>query len=251
MPAEHERALAERILATGRTVFDETTYPEQPSVGFLISHAGDPLMVFVITTATPFERHDWCTGMLAPGRGPARQVADRERATADLAEARDDAMQASRLKSEFVAMMSHEIRTPMNGVIGLNDLLLRTDLDPHQRRLASGVQTAGRSLLGVINDILDFSKIEAGQLDLEDGRVRPALGRRADARDPGVASDKQLEIRTCATPDPAVLVGDPTRFGQVVSNLVSNAVKFTHAGRVDDRGPPGVRLDDGVRLRSR
>ena len=235
MPAEHERVLAERILATGRTIFDETTSPQQPSVGFLISHDGEPLMVFVISTATPFERHDMVTSMLHQVAGQLGTVADRERATQDLAEARDDAMQASRLKSEFVAMMSHEIRTPMNGVIGLNDLLLRSDLDDYQRRLANGVQTAGRSLLGVINDILDFSKIEAGQLELESvefdlrGVVEQTLTILS-----GVASDKELEVVTWLDPQiPRFLVGDPTRLGQVVSNLVSNAVKFTHAGRVD------------------
>ncbi len=235
MPAEHERVLAERVLATGRSTFDETTFPQQPSVGFLVSHDGEPLMVFVISTATPFERHEMVTSMLHQVAGQLGTVADRERATQDLAEARDDAMQASRLKSEFVAMMSHEIRTPMNGVIGLNDLLLRSDLDDYQRRLASGVQTAGRSLLGVINDILDFSKIEAGQLELESVEF--------DLRDiveqtltilSGVASDKELEVVTWMDPQiPRFLVGDPTRLGQVVSNLVSNAVKFTPAGRVD------------------
>ncbi len=235
VPLEHEVRLAERILATGSTVFDETTDPQQPSVGFLITHAGEALMVFVITTATPFERRELVTSMLHQVAGQLGTVADRERATQDLAEARDDAMQASRLKSEFVAMMSHEIRTPMNGVIGLNDLLLRTDLDAHQRRLASGVQTAGRSLLGVINDILDFSKIEAGQLELEsiEFDLRSVVDQTLEILS-GVASDKELEIRTRLDPGiPRVLVGDPTRLGQVIANLVSNAVKFTHEGRVE------------------
>ena len=84
-----------------------------------------------------------------------------------MARARDEAMEASRQKSDFLATMSHEIRTPLNGVIGLNDLLLRTSLTPEQHRLSSGVQVAGRTLLGLINDILDFSKIEAGRLELE------------------------------------------------------------------------------------
>ncbi|WP_300599582.1 histidine kinase dimerization/phospho-acceptor domain-containing protein, partial [uncultured Nocardioides sp.] len=95
-------------------------------------------------------------------------VAERERAAEALADARDRAMEASRMKSEFLATMSHEIRTPMNGVIGLNELLLRTELDDHQRRLADGVHQSGLSLLAIINDILDLSKIEAGKLELED-----------------------------------------------------------------------------------
>ena len=248
MPGEHERLLAERILATGRTVFDEHTHPQQPSVGFQISHAGEPLMVFVISTATPFERHDMVTTMLHQVAGQLGTVADRERATLDLAEARDDAMQASRLKSEFVAMMSHEIRTPMNGVIGLNDLLLRSNLDDYQRRLASGVQTAGRSLLGVINDILDFSKIEAGQLELESVEFDlRSIVEQTLAILSGVASDKELEVVTWMDPQiPRSLVGDPTRLGQVVSNLVANAVKFTHAGRVDVSAHLVTRHEDRV-----
>ncbi len=162
------------------------------------------------------------------------RVAERERAAVQLAEARDEAMAASRHKSEFLATMSHEIRTPMNGVIGLNDLLLRSDLDDQQRRLADGVRSAGLTLLALINDILDLSKIESGRLELEvtEFDVRAVVDETAMILS-GPAQDKGLELIVgCSPAVPRTLLGDPVRLGQVLTNLGSNAVKFTEAGEV-------------------
>jgi len=163
-----------------------------------------------------------------------RDVTERELAAAELASARDEAMEASRMKSQFLASMSHEIRTPMNAVIGLTQLLRETDLDAEQGEYAAGVQTAADSLLGIINDILDFSKVEAGKLDLEivdfdlGLLLEDVVSMLGDA-----AYGKGIELLSHQRPGlPTALRGDPTRLRQVLVNLVSNAVKFTNTGEV-------------------
>jgi signal transduction histidine kinase/CheY-like chemotaxis protein/HPt (histidine-containing phosphotransfer) domain-containing protein len=154
--------------------------------------------------------------------------------THDLRLAKEDAEAANAAKSDFLATMSHEIRTPMNGMMVMAEMLAAADLSARHRRYAEIISRSGSSLLTIINDILDLSKIEAGKLDLESVPFSPdALVEDVAALFWERARSKGLELAVYMSPDvPQQIIGDPTRFNQVVTNLVNNALKFTETGGV-------------------
>ncbi len=183
--------------------------------------------------STKFPLYD-ATGELYATCGISLDVTEERRAAQAMADARDAALAAAAAKSSFLATMSHEIRTPMNAVVGMTGLLLDTDLDPAQREFAETVRSSGDALLDIINDILDYSKIEAGELQIEETPfdLVEAVEAAVDLVTPAAAA-KNLDLVSHVDPEaPARVVGDVTRFRQVLVNLLSNAVKFTEAGEV-------------------
>jgi PAS domain S-box-containing protein len=166
--------------------------------------------------------------------GVSQDITEFKRLEAELVTAKEAAVAATKAKSDFLANMSHEIRTPMNAILGMTHLALKTDLTHKQRDYLTKSKAAAQSLLGIINDILDFSKIEAGKLDMEktDFRLEEVLGNVSSVVS-HKAHDKNLEFLIAAKQDlPPNLIGDPLRLGQILINLVNNAVKFTERGEI-------------------
>jgi signal transduction histidine kinase/DNA-binding response OmpR family regulator len=225
------------------------------------------LAVIEVASATPVtERHQTLLDALLPtialntrilgSKLVSQRLLEQTQAqAADLEVAKRAAEAATRAKSDFLANMSHEIRTPMNAILGMTYLALKTSPSPKQADYLSKIKAAAEALLGIINDILDTSKIEAGKLNLEtiDFRLEEVLDSVSTVVSQK-AQDKNLEFLIASHRDvPANFIGDPLRLGQILINLVNNAIKFTERGEVvvtialQERFQQRVRLKFSVR----
>lgn len=181
----------------------------------------------------------------------ARDISQLKRMEAQLIKARDDAEEAARAKSDFLATMGHEIRTPMNAIIALTHLMLKTELSNKQYNYVNKIDQSAQDLLHIINDILDFSTIEAGKINIEqiDFNLNQVLDQLAN-RLAKEAEKKQLTLTSDVQKDtPNILIGDPLRLGQILLNLAENAIKFTNQGGIAIRVEKLHHTKNGITLK--
>jgi len=177
-------------------------------------------------------------------------ITDQKKAEALIAKARDEAEQVADAKSEFVAVVSHEVRTPMNGVLGMARLLLDGELSTEQQHLAETIVRSGDALLTIVNDLLDVSKLEAGRLELEAIPFSPHdLISHVSAAITSRVAEKGLELKTELGEElPAVVIGDPHRVRQILTNLLENAIKFTDDGEIGLAATASPNGEEAARL---
>ncbi|WP_161569535.1 ATP-binding protein [Veronia nyctiphanis] len=222
-------------------------YPGSQFYDIELPNAEGELRNLTVIEATYFSPNGEPMGVV----GLFVDVTTQKRLERDLISAKDQANEASSAKGEFLANMSHEIRTPMNAILGMAQLTLQTSMTKKQKHYVANIEKAGKSLLGIINDILDFSKIEAGKFEIESTPF--SLDEVLDNVCNIVvlkAKEKGLDLLVDVDPlVPDSLIGDPQRFGQIVVNLVGNAVKFTDKGHITIRlRVHSDRADDSIIL---